>query len=170
MFFNFLKLNNSENGFTLIEIILAIFILGLALLASFVLIQQSIIGASLNQSQLTAYYLCQEGVEIVRNIRDTEWLGSGAGIASGTWEADYLSSSLESLSGEPRLLKVDENGFYSYADGGSESKFKRQIVITSDTDSDFDGYLEVDVVVTWKERGQDHQAEVVNRLYDWYNL
>ncbi len=164
------KQNKTAAGFTLIEVVLAIFILGLAIIASFVLIQQSIIGASLNESQLIAYYLGQEGIEIVKNIRDINWLGSGSGVSEGVWEADYLSMSLEPLTGEGRYLRVDQNGFYRYADSGSISKFKREIRIARKADNDFNEYLEVSVVVKWKNRGKDYQAEVINHLYNWYGL
>jgi len=61
-------------GFTLLEVILAITILTIAVGGSFALISQTIAAVSVIQSKLIASYLVQEGMEIVKNIRDTNWL------------------------------------------------------------------------------------------------
>jgi prepilin-type N-terminal cleavage/methylation domain-containing protein len=153
-----------KNGFTLIEIILAIFILTIALVASFVLIQQSMIGAFLNQSQLTAYHLGQEGIEIVRNIRDTYLLGNGSDISAGDWEVDYQSSALELWQDPGRYLKVDGSGFYNYS-SGSNTKFKRKITLEDKVD-----FWEIEVIVSWEDRGASHNISVINHLYDWYGI
>ena len=63
-----------KNAFSLIELILAIFILTVAVFGSFALIQRIAIFAYASQTKLTAYYLAQEGIENVRNIRDNNWL------------------------------------------------------------------------------------------------
>lgn len=161
-----MKLSNMVNkGFTILEVILAIFILSVAVFGSFSLIQQTVVGVSLNQSKLIAYYLAQEGVEIVRNIRDTNWLqGSawtaGLAVGEGNQEADYQSMVLESYQG--RYLRIGDNGFYNYA-SGMETKFKRKIAVTEKSD----GYLEVKVIIEWSERGREHNIEVINHLYNW---
>jgi len=64
----------NNKSFTILEVILAIFILTVGVFASFSLIQQSLVATSLNESKLAAYYLAQEGLEIIRNIRDNNWL------------------------------------------------------------------------------------------------
>jgi len=128
-----------KNGFTILEVILAIFILTVAVFASFSLIQQTVVGVSLNQSKLIAYYLAQEGVENIRNIRDTNWLQG----------KDWLEGIPSSQ---------DEIVFFL---DGTQSKFKRKILVT-------EACLEVKVIVEWSERGREHSVEVINHLYDWY--
>ena len=127
-------------GFTILEVILAIFILTVAVFASFSLIQQTVVGVSLNQSKLIAYYLAQEGVENIRNIRDTNRL------QGENWDKDIDSE-----------LKV-----VTFLDG-TQSNFEREIIVTDETD-----YLEVKVIVEWSERGREHSVEVINHLYNWY--
>src|SRR4030042_3479944 len=63
-----------KNGFTLLEVVLAIFILSMSAFGAFSLIQSTVISASLSKQKLTAYYLAQESLEVVRNIRDNNWL------------------------------------------------------------------------------------------------
>lgn len=162
---------NKEKAFTLLEVIVAITVLTIAVGGSFALIQQTMVAASLTQSKLVAYYLAQEGIELVRNIRDSNWLEQRAnptvlwdeGLEPGDWEGDLNDTGLVQPFAEGRFLNIDSEGFYSYA-AGTPTPFKRKISITelgSDT-------LEVGVQVFWSERGRDHNIEVTEHLYNWY--
>jgi len=174
-----------RKGFTLIEVILAISVLTIAVGGSFALIQQTLISAVLNQSELVASYLTQEGIEIVRNIRDNNWLEQRT-VPGTSWddgltvcqnpnccEGDYKTdippnlSSLVSFSNcdynNLRYLNIDENGFYGYS-GTTPTKFKRKINVTK-TDANT---LEVSVDVQWQERGRAHSIKAQDYLYNWY--
>lgn len=147
------------------EIIIAIFILNLAVFGTFILIQQTLIGASQNQLQLIAYYLGQEGMEIVRNIRDTNWLQreewtTGLAVGEGWQEADYLSTAL--ATSQSRNFRIDSDGFYNYSTGDT-TVFMRRIRVIPVSD-----YLQVEVIVEWTDRGQQYDVEVINLLYNWY--
>lgn len=173
-----------EKGFTLIEVILAICILTIAVGGSFTLIQQTLASVSLNQSKLIASYLTQEGIEIVRNIRDTNWLKIHQGVPDVFWddgivennclEADYISEFLSLCGFDPegelgRYLKIDGD-FYNYTTG-EPTKFKRKITITDKEDLDGDAKpdkMKVLVQVQWKERGRTHNLEALEYLYNWY--
>ncbi len=62
---------NKNSGFTLVEMLVAVFILLIALVAAFTAAQRSIF-ASLNaRDQVIAFYLTQEAFELVKNIRDS---------------------------------------------------------------------------------------------------
>ena len=170
------KTKRKDAGFTILEVIVAIFVLTVAVGGSFVLIQQTLIAASLTQSKLTAAYLAQEGIEIVRNIRDTNWLKIHNGISGISWtdglvyvfcepsqqgcQVDYNDQTLTVYEGNSLNL---ENGFYSHSPGGLPTPFKRQIFVSSiGPDA-----LEVSVNVYWSERGREHSIEVVEHLYNW---
>lgn len=164
-----------KNSFTILEVMLAIFVLTTAVGASFALIQQTLVAASISQSKLVAYYLAQEGIEIVRNIRDNNWLLQGSnrtiswknGLTNGVWEADYSNLTL-SPNLNRNLYIEGASGFYKYISsplpGDVETSYKRTISITEIGDS----ALEVKTAVEWKERGRTHDIEVVDRLYNWY--
>ncbi len=173
----------SGGGFTLLEVILAISVLTIAVGGSFALIQQTLISASLNQSKLIASCLTQEGLEIVRNIRDNNWLKqrTNPGISwddglticqpsTNCCEGDYQANpfpSLDSFSacdfGDLRYLKIGNDGFFSYS-GDTPTKFKRRINISKINDDK----LEVSVEVQWDERGRTHNIKAVEHLYNWY--
>lgn len=174
-----------KNSFTLLEVIIAITILTMAVGGSFILIQQTLIASSLNQSKLVAYYLTQEGIEIVRNIRDSNWLHQRSnpsipwdeGLAddltigqSQDFIADYRTQELNSFVDVPLNLDI-ERVFYNYSPG-DPTPFKRKISITKvdllDTSDQEDYALKVLVQVEWSERGRNHSVEATEYIYNWY--
>ena len=66
--------NKEENGFTMIEIIIAIFILTISIIGIYSAFSAVTILAEDSTNKLTATYLSQEGMEIIRNIRDMNWV------------------------------------------------------------------------------------------------
>lgn len=155
-----------KKGFTLIEVILAIFILSLGVTAAWVSLQKITPFTSITVSQQTASYLLQEGFEIVRNIRDKSWLEGeawGEGLQTGDREADYQSKNLK-LTYEGRYLNIDNDGFYSYS-SGIPTKFKRRINISISSD-----IINVLVEVQWEERGRVHSLSGQENLYNWFSL
>lgn len=154
-------------AFTLIEVLLAVFLIALGVLGAFALLGQTLAFTTLSADRLQASYLAQEGIEIVRNIRDSNWLEQvndpsipwSDGLGPGDWEADYDDQGLTSFG--DRYLKINA-GFYNY-DSGTETKFKRKITITPNGAD----ILEVQVLVSWQERGKSHQVSVQENLYNW---
>ncbi len=65
---NFIKNNK---GFTLIETLIAISIFTMSILALLVVLSQSISNTNYAKQKVIASYLAQEGVEYIRNLRDT---------------------------------------------------------------------------------------------------
>ncbi len=69
---NMKKINPQSNkGFTLVETLVALFILTLAVTALFALIANSFFSAQYAKNELAATYLAQEAVDYIRNDRDT---------------------------------------------------------------------------------------------------
>lgn len=157
----------SKNAFTILEVMLAIFILTAAIGGSFILIQKTLFSVSQSQSKLIAVYLGQEGIEIVRNIRDTNWLKGLSwdnGLEEGEWEADYNDEGLTQQYNGGQFLKTDTDGFYDYS-GDTLTQFKRKITIFPIDDHK----LEVSVEVEWTKRGRVYTIDlVVEHLYNWY--
>lgn len=164
-----------NKGFTLLEVIAAIFVITVGMIGAMSAVQKTITLISVSSSRLTAVYLAQEGIEIVRNIRDGNWLegrtidtpwDEGLNICSAGCEGDYTI-----LAGEDpvlsvyqdRKLRIDPiNGFFNYTTGG-ETKFKRKITIILDG-SDI---LKVLVEVNWVEREMPQTLSAQENLYKW---
>jgi len=62
------------SGFSLTEVMIGIMILTVAIVSASNLLVSLVKTNKLNVQTLQAYYLAQEGLEAVRNIRDTNWL------------------------------------------------------------------------------------------------
>lgn len=166
---------NKNKGFTLIEIIVAILVVTVGVLAAYVVTQKIVSYTHQISSRLTATYLAKDGIEIVRNIRDTNWLQGDnwdEGLGIGDWEANYNEPNLIDCSSpcdpsdsnnSPRFLQIG-GGFYNYG-SGSNTKFKRRIKI-SDV---YGNNLTVTVSVWWKEKGNIYKRPITVRevLYNW---
>lgn len=165
-----------NKGFTLLEVMIAVFLVIVGISTAFLLITKTVGQMAVSSSRLTAAYLIQEGIEIVRNIRDTNWLEHITDPAN-TWDegltgcstgctADYAYTA----SKDPNLLaipadnflNIDGNGFYSYS-AGTATKFKRKITI----DTSAPDILKVKVEVTWQEKGKSYQYSAQENLYNW---
>ena len=153
----------NNRSFTLIESVVAIFMLTVGTVGAFSLIQKTITFTAVTSSQLKAAYLAQEGIELVRNIRDgnyverSTWNDGLTGCADGC-EADYNDGVFSSY--DDLFLMID-SGFYNY-DSGTETIFKRKITIVPQTN-----ILEVAVEVSWTERGRGHTLAAQTELYNW---
>ncbi len=159
-----------KRGFTLLEVILAIFVLTIAVSGAFALISQTFIAASLAQSKLIASYLAQEGIELTKNIRDTNWLSQRTdpdilwndGLSRGDWQIDYKGQKLDyGVSGN--FLNIDSEGLYGYS-AGKQTHFKRKISITNIDENN----IKVVVEVSWQERNRDYQVKALEKLSNWY--
>jgi len=163
-----------KKGLTMLEMVITISVLTIGLTGTFALVSGIISRTTTSSFRLIAAYLGQEGIEIVRNIRDTNWLEGfnwDEGLA-GEGEADYDDYSLGSF--QDRFLNLDGNGFYSY-NPGTQTKFKRKITIKDREDlypsGDPDGVIDkmtVLVEVFWKEKGKKHSLAAQEDLYKWY--
>jgi len=161
-------------GFTLIEIMVAISVFSVGILGVYALVPAAIFLGAENSDRFVASQLALEGLEIVRNIRDSNWLeqtntpsnlwDEGLDNCSAGCEADYtalqnIEPTLTSY-GVGRYLKLDNQGFFNYSNGVSTEKFKRKITITNDVNA-----LNVSVEVEWSKK---YPALVlVEKLYDW---
>ena len=163
-------------GFTLIEVIIVILVVTVGVLAAYITTQEIVSYTHQISYRLTAAYLAKEGIEIVRNIRDTNWLESASwkeGLVAGDWEVAYSDQSLTFCPSpcDPdhnlRFLKIGGigGGFYNYGIG-TDSKFKREITITPIGDT-----LEVSVSVWWEEKSATSTPITAQEiLYNWYPL
>lgn len=97
---NFLQMNKTRDtqkantGFTLIELIITISVFSLAILSSFALAISNQRLAAENYDRVFAANIAREGIELVRNVRDSNWLAIDAnqdcdpspGLQLCTWD------------------------------------------------------------------------------------
>lgn len=158
----------NSKAFTIIELMVATFIIVVGLGGAMNLILQIFSNFQIPKAKLVATYLVQEGIEIVRNIRDTNWIENSPnwddGIQEGNFIADYDNNQqLDPF--EDKFLNLDSAGFYSYY-SGTQTKFKRIIIIDKIPDTNPDK-ISVLVNVEWQEKGRDYQVFAKEELYKW---
>lgn len=178
-------MKTQNSGFTLIELVIAIFILVFAIVGVYNSFSTIVILTAGASSRFTAAYLAEEGIEIVRNMRDNNWLNNRdwkTGLSdintncSNGCQADYKTGTsadtrfgLWVFGSSGDYLNIGENGFYSYDNIGNFviTKFKRKIIITSDSINP--NVLKISIFVTWEEKGEIFDMEEVEvYLYNWY--
>jgi len=137
--FKYNKTKNGE-GFTILEVLVTVFIITTGGLATYAMVQQVIFATFSSNYRLTAAYLAKEGIENVRNIRDTNWLEEAP-----TWD-DGISPPFEST----------ENDVLP--------NYDRDTTISDNVD----GSINVLVVVSWDIRGDSGTITVEENLYNWY--
>jgi len=163
----------NKKAFTLIEIIVVLFIISLALLGIISLIVQSIRAQDYNKKVVIANQLSQEGIELIRQVRDNNWknsvpfytnLSDTIGLRN-TYYMDY-NDSLPNLliNSDDSVLQINANGFFVHSNLYDDSIFSRDIQVELvDTT-----HLRVISTVYWTSLGisQDYATETL--LYDWY--
>ena len=152
------------NGFTLFETIVAIGLILVGLVAALALITSSLFYASNIQDRLIAANLAAEGIEIVRNIRDGNWLREvpwNSGLADGDYQAAYDSTALSGYSGQPFLFDSTTN-LYNYISGAT-TLYVRKISITSISANE----IKVVSTVTWQSRRASYNSSAEDRLLNW---
>lgn len=161
-----------NKGFSLIEVVLALFFLTVGVAGAYNLIGRTVAFSSKTSNQLVASYLAQEGLEIVRNIRDSNllairkgaeatWLQGLEGCASGC-DIDYDNNALD-----PSLSNADiyfDGSFYTHQALGDKTLFQRSIVVSAQGND----AANIDVKVQWDQKGSPDKVQASMKLYNWH--
>ena len=155
----------SNNGQVLVEAIVAISLLTVGFLAVFSLLGRSL---SLNRATVQSYiatYLAAEGIEVARNIVDTNGIQKRAwndGFGNDDYETEYNSNSFTQNQG--RFLSYDPSTrLYSYG-GPIQTPFKRVIRINLIGADE----IRVNSIVTWTGvGGGNFQVNLEDHFMNW---
>jgi prepilin-type N-terminal cleavage/methylation domain-containing protein len=172
-----------KNGFTLPELMVGIFILSVGIVSVSGLVSSLALYSRFLNMKLTAAYLTQEGLEIVRNIRDTNWIEKtdwDDGIFPATCGDDCsIQAFIDRSNGNLTLKNHQPNrdllldrstGFYSYDISGPnviQTPFHREIRIRRLT-SWLGSPIEVCVTTRWIHVAAPYTTKACDRFYDWY--
>jgi len=176
-----------EGGFTLLETLVAISILVIAITATFSAAQNGLSSALDVRDQITAFYLAQEAVEMVRNTRDSNSLERAAdptAIPAISWikglaetlndpcafgkvcivdgTTNTFSSCPTGTGSCPKMRKDSTAGLYGYNGSWNETSFNREITLSQTNSTE----LVVAVTVTWG-RATTRSFKVNEVLQDW---
>lgn len=173
-----MKIRKNEQGFLILEAVISIFIVGTTMVTFMLVLATAFRQNINNRDYAIASGLAQEGVELIRNIRDNNWKENqtafdGNGTfkfpSNGCYQYDFYSiaSKLSSCSASLTKLKLgtsgQRNGLYQYSLGNS-TKFSRKITISGSADE-----RNVTSEVFWRPAGgtSDVSVKVVDVLNNW---
>lgn len=164
-----------KRGFTLIETLVALFILSITITGVFTLITFNVRNAQFIRNSSIASGLAQEGLEVVRNIRDSDWhrggstafgkFNSGGPKPSASYRVQWNADALIDLGSNPKLSK-DPSGRYQYDPPGSPTIFNR--IVKIDRTSDTSPEIIVTVTVSWNEPSGAKTLNAEEHLYNWF--
>lgn len=161
-----------KGGFTLIEIVVSVFVISIAVVGVFQATTRYVQQTKFEKEAYVAALLGQEAVEIVKNFRDINWIGSsdpldwkiGLTSCSSGCEIDYDDAGFTAWSGSGRYLYIENaSGLYKYlaSPGAGDVKtiYTRKVTITEI------GSDELDIVVDvyWRT----NTTTVKEDIYNW---
>ena len=165
-----IKTNN--RGTTIVEALVVIVILSLGLIPSLTVIVTVNSLSSIIMNDLIGANLAQEGVEVVRSLRDANWFASRSfdnnliGDWTVEWNTNWVTNPPQPAGANP-ALKLDSNGLYNYATG-SDTYFRRRIFIIKDpTLPGCNCELRVISEVTWPTKKTTRTLTVESHLFNW---
>ena len=181
---------STNGGFTLVETLVAISIFTMSVLTLIVILSQGITNINYAKQKVVAEYLAQEGIEYVKNIRDTNvisatttsvgWTAFKTQIANcfsvyGCYVDDMnlfnggSSMTVKNVTVSPcasdgcLVLHYSSSGIYNYDVGGKNSGFTRTIKTTANGNDE----IEITSTVSWNQGSGLHSITFSNSLFNW---
>jgi len=166
-------LRYSHAGFSMIETIVAIGVILTGLVAVLVLLSQGIISVRVAGDRLVAANLAQEAIEVVVNIRDTNWL------ANQNWRTNLPATTAGIVSYNSTAVNIVTpasfcmnlvGGVYLHGAPPCNTIFNRHVEIidrTEDIGGTSVSYIEVRAVVDWTQGNNSRSITVIDHLYNW---
>lgn len=173
---------NDSRGFTLIETLVAIFIMAVVVTGPVSFAQSGLRAAFLARDQVTAFYLAQDAIETIKNERDNNILEGGdrdwlvgfnscvSGTANHACRIDTATSSISpsDCGGNdcPPLKFDDTTKKFGYGSTGSPSKYIRNIYMDEVVDNQ---ELQIVVEIKWTSGflATERRIIVQENIYNW---
>lgn len=173
------KKNYSGQG--LLEVIVAIGVITTGLVSALGLTVANLATTQTSAMRIVAANLAREGIEVVRNIRDNNWLtlteekwdqGLKCDDQTGTVEYEATEVNCAANSFDDAKLYQDGDGFFSHQISDTETAYQR-LIILDDICAEGEGScqkigIRVRSQVQWQERGTTHSLTAEEWLYNWY--
>ena len=168
-----------QKGQGLLEVVIALGILTVGLFGVFTLVLGNFTSERAGMMRLQAMNLAREGIETVKNIRDSNWLADD----KGTWEGIPVNDeailvytpdgtkTLNTITDDLALYINKDNGLYLQgSDVGQDAKktpFSRVITLSDIPPAGAKIGVKINSKVKWFEGGREHEVNLVEELYDW---
>jgi len=178
---NFKKRFESRNqkfltGFTLIETLVAIAVLTMIIIGPLNLAVKSISASLISQNQITAFYLGQEALEYIINVKDNnflqslDWLnGLNNCLGADGCYVDIPRNTINACVGICSLIKYDDaGGFYYNYQTGQNTIFIRTAKVTKINIQGNNDEARIQVTVQWLEKfGGQKSFTLQKDIFNW---
>lgn len=163
----------NNRGQTIVEVLIVSLIITVGLVGALGVFSQFYSLHQLRSEQITATYLAAEGIELVKNLIDTNYIKSASwnsdlsGCDASDCSIDYNDSSLKSGGDQQLYMDTSDlstSGLYSHDISSKSSPYTRTIKITSKLNGEA---MEVVSTVNWQIRGKNYDVELKTYFYDW---
>ncbi len=171
----------TQRGFTLLETLVAVGIFTVSILALLSVLSQGITSTNFSKKKIIATYLAQEGIEYVRNIRDTTvtsatsastgWasfmttVSAACGSAAGCYLPSF-NSVLPCTTVCAALSYDEDTGIYGYTStSGVDSGYVR--TITYEPIAGDDNEVKINSKVTWMQGSGSYSVTFSDHLFNW---
>lgn len=154
-----------QSGFSLVETLVALAVLLVAVVGPISIIGDSLHKIYYAKDEMIAINLAQEGIEIVRQIRDSNMLGGaawGQGLGQGTYVADAFNLSL--ISCADTKVYQDANGYRQRCVADTDTQFTSRTIVITDINTT---EKKITSMVTWKTGGDNGTVTVSENIFKW---
>jgi len=164
-----MKLINRK-GFTMLEMMIVIFVFLTGIVGAYGIINNFYVTSVYSSNRFTATYLSQEGIELIKNLRDnnliTEVPWTTNIDCSETCQIDYDDSELFLY--QNLYLQRSTDGFYNHG-SGVPTIFKRKITTEKVNINGVLDHINVKVETEWYKNGVKNGSAIIeSQLYEYW--
>ncbi|MBI4121236.1 MAG: prepilin-type N-terminal cleavage/methylation domain-containing protein [Parcubacteria group bacterium] len=163
----------AQKGFSLIEALVAISVLVLSLTGTMTVASRGLFSSDVARDQIVAFYLAQEAVEFVRNVRDNNALGDVDWLTrldptctSTDCRIDVNATppnDIVSCGAACPVLRLSSNDIFNYG-SGTDTVFRRTVRINETV---ADREATIDVTIAWDRRGHERNFTIREHIFHW---
>jgi type II secretory pathway pseudopilin PulG len=167
------ELAERTDGFSLIEVLVFITILSLFFVTAAAVIVTSLRNIKYNENKIMATRYAEELMEWIKSEKEIDW----GGVLYSAPTADNFTEHVTICgnSGGTGCSFCFDSGLSSWPGSGEcgitnydlDSKFKRQVLFTWTTESNYINQVKVDVSVEWQDGGNVHQVPLSFVMNVW---
>jgi Tfp pilus assembly protein PilV len=159
------RINKKEKGFGMLEIIIALTVFSMGVLSAMASLSLALRSASTSHLNLVAANLAQEGIEIVRNRRDANWVDRQSwdrNMDPGVYKVYWKNANLDPVNPTQSLLYDGVNGGFNYT-AGQETVYSRTITINRISADQ----MQVISTVQWRDKATVKLISAEAHLFNW---
>ncbi len=145
-----------NKGFTLVETLVAISIFSISIVAIMSVLGGGISDINYTKQKMSAGYLAQEGIEHLRNLRDTYYLSNISNTQEG-WD-QFKTNEIE-------LIADNDNQYFYPITDPSFSEFTR--TMRADTDVMYPDQIKISSTVSWTQKSGSFSTTFTEYLFNW---